>query len=105
MNKIKNYIIVLICSIGLGFLVLHSTPNLAIRTHLFFTGHPANAFNTNILDDKFHNKVDKDSLKKENAKCYSLTNPPIEKKTQVKLRNYKVSKKAFLYFASYYGKA
>ncbi|MBU5307025.1 hypothetical protein KQI18_04410 [Clostridioides mangenotii] len=58
---------------------------------------------TNVIDDEHHNKIDKELLKKENAKCYTLTNPPIEEATQGELRNYKVAKKGFLYFAEYYG--
>jgi len=47
--------------------------------------------------------IDKELLKKENAKCYTLTMPPIEEATQGELRNYKVTNKGFLYFAEYYG--
>ena len=38
-----------------------------------------------------------------NAKCYTLTKPAFEKATQGDLRNYKVTKRGFLYFAEYYG--
>ena len=57
------------------------------------------------LVDELHNKIDKQFLESQNAKCYTLTKPAFEKATQSKLRNYKVTKKGFLFFAEYYGEA
>lgn len=82
---------------------LHLTPSLALRTHVFFKGYPLKAISTDIVDDEHHNTVDEKELKKENAKCYSLTKPPIESATDSELRNYKVTRKGILYVAEYYG--
>lgn len=83
--------------------MLHITPNIALRTHVFFSGYFIEAITTDIVDDEFHNKIDKELLEKQKAKCYTLTNPPVEKATQGILSNYKVVKKGILYFADYYG--
>ncbi|TLS36953.1 hypothetical protein [Pseudalkalibacillus caeni] len=87
------------------FVSLHLTPNLALRTHVLMMGHPQAAISSSIVDDYFHNRVDKEKLAEENAKCYSLSSPPVEKSTQGFLKNYIVKKKGFLYFADYYGDA
>jgi hypothetical protein len=87
------------------YFILHATPSIALRTHLFMTGNAIVAITTGIEDDELHNKVDKESLECQNAKCYTLTKPAFEKATQSKLRNYKVTKIGFLFFAKYYGEA
>jgi len=85
--------------------LFHLSPKLAIRAHLFTEGHFIVAFTTDIVDDTFHNKGDKKALKSQNAKCYSLTKPPVEKATQGILTNWKVRKSGILYYVSYYGDA
>ncbi|TCO69228.1 hypothetical protein [Marinisporobacter balticus] len=87
------------------YVILHITPTIALRTHLFMTGHPIVSLSTGIGPDEFHNKIDKQLLESQNAKCYTLTKPAFEKATQGELRNYKVTKKSFLFFAEYYGEA
>lgn len=99
----KKTIILFIISFIIIILLLHSTPNLALRTHLVFLGYPIVAIKTGIIDDDYHNEVDKDELKVLNAKAYTLTKPPIEKATDGKLRNFIVKKRGFLYIAEYYG--
>jgi hypothetical protein len=90
------------CIIAL-YIILHVTPTLALRTRIFMMGYPIVAFTTGIVDDEFHNTIDRQILESENAKCYTLTKPAFEKSTQGELRNYKVTKKGILYFAEYYG--
>ncbi|MDR7000198.1 hypothetical protein [Neobacillus niacini] len=85
------------------FLMLHSTPKLALRTCVFFMGYPKAAFITDIGDDEYHNKFDKKKFAKINAKAYTLTKPPFDKATESELRNYFVRKIGYLYFAEYYG--
>lgn len=91
----------------IGFIIiyalLHITPQMAIRTHLVTMGYPKIALTTEIVDDEFHNKVDKLALEKDNAKCYTITTPAYEKATDGYLRNFKVKKAGLLYFAEYYG--
>lgn len=87
------------------FYVLHSSPSIALRTHVLFDGHPILAVKTKIVDDKEHNVMDWNYLSKEHAKCYSLTKPPKEQATDSFLTNYIVRKKGFIYVAAYYGDA
>ncbi|WP_129692227.1 hypothetical protein [Gottfriedia acidiceleris] len=87
------------------FYVLHSSPSIALRTHVLFDGHPILAVKTKIVDDEQHNEMDKAYLRKEQAKCYSLTKAPKEKATDSFLTNYIVRKKGFIYVAAYYGDA
>lgn len=87
------------------FFVLHLSPSLALRTHVFFNGHPILAVTTNIVDDQEHNQTDKEFLRKEHAKIYSLTKAPKEKVTGTFFTNYIVHKKGILYIADYYGNA
>ncbi|PKR85323.1 hypothetical protein CWO92_09010 [Heyndrickxia camelliae] len=58
MKKFMGVIVILVVL----FLMLHSNPKLALRTQVFFTGHPITAFNTGIVDDEYHNKTDKKRL-------------------------------------------
>ncbi|MGR3763090.1 hypothetical protein [Rossellomorea sp. NS-SX7] len=93
----------IVSALLLLFMVLHRTPHMAVRTKVFFMGYPADAFTTGIVDDEYHNEVDKEKFSSLNAKAYTLTEPPVEKATQGELRNYLVKKVGFLYFAEYYG--
>ncbi|MFB7141463.1 hypothetical protein ACFCYN_17565 [Gottfriedia sp. NPDC056225] len=73
------------------FFVLHSSPSIALKTHVFFNGHPILAIQSIVVDDEEHNQGDKEYLKKEKAKCYSLND-----------ENYIIRKKEFLYIADYF---
>lgn len=92
-----------IAIIFLLFYLLHSTPNMALRTQIALLGHPVVAFSTGIIEDDFDGNVDEEMLKEMNAKSYALTEPPTERETQGILRNFIVKKNGFLYFAEYYG--
>lgn len=83
--------------------LLHATPGLALRTHVFMLGYPKAAFTSGIVDDDYHNRVDKDFFSSINARAYTLTEPPVEKATQGELRNFLVRKIGFFYIAEYYG--
>jgi hypothetical protein len=83
--------------------LLHSTPTIALRSHLVFTGHPIVAMTSGIIEDEFHNKVDKVKFAEINAKAYTLTEPPIERATSGQLRNYLVRKIGFFHVAEFYG--
>ena len=87
------------------FLLFHSTSNIALRTHVFFLGYPKAAITSGIIEDEFHNKIDKQKFVGLKGKAYTLTNPPNEKATQGELSNFFVRKAGFLYFAKYYGEA
>ncbi|WP_051348391.1 hypothetical protein [Peribacillus kribbensis] len=85
------------------YLVCHTTPELSLRSHVGYMGYFKSAFTSSIVEDEYHNKMDKKKLQKDNAKCYTLTKPPIEEATQGVLRNFKVKKVGFLYYTDYYG--
>lgn len=95
--------VILLIVVAVIFLLLHSTPNTALRTKVFFMGYPKAALTSAIIDDEYHNEVDKDKFVELNAKAYTLTKPPMEKATQGELRNYIVRKFGILYLADYYG--
>lgn len=103
--KRKIAIVIIAVSAILIFLILNTKPTLAIRTHLFLSGYFYESIATEIKDDEFHNRVDKDILEHQNAKCYTLTIPPIEKATHGELRTFKVTKKGYFYSVEYYGEA
>lgn len=98
----KNMIIS-VAAIFMLFFLLHSTPNIALRTHLVLLGHPIAAVSTGIVEDDFSGNVDEEKLREWNAKSYALTKPPTERATQGILSNFIVKKNGFLYFAEYYG--
>lgn len=87
------------------FILLHSTPSMALRTHVFFMGYPKAAITSEIIEDEFHNNIDKEKFIELHAKAYTLTKPPTEKATEGELRNFLVKKFGFLHFAEYYGEA
>lgn len=103
-TKMKKWISITVVIIGV-FVLLHSTPNMALRTHVFFMGYPKAAITSGIIEDEFHNQIDKEKFVELNAKAYTLTKPPIEKATEGELRNFLVKKIGFLHFAEYYGEA
>ncbi|MCS4447323.1 hypothetical protein JTT05_08050 [Clostridium botulinum] len=95
LKEIKKLKLVGVIIVIVAFSALHLTPKRALRTHLFITGHPIIAFKTSITDDELHNKIDSKFLEVENAHCYTLTIPIIEKETDSYLANYIVRKKDF----------
>ena len=106
MKKKVVTIIITLCSFILTFIILHSTPHTSLRTHIFMTGHPIVSFNTSIKDDELHNKLNQqDNVSDEFVKFYTLTSPPLDKATESKLSNYKITKIGFLFFARYFGEA
>ncbi|MGE6488590.1 hypothetical protein [Paenisporosarcina sp. NPDC076898] len=100
----KKMISILVLDVGV-FLLLHSTPHMALRTHVFFMSYPKAALSSGIIDDQFHNEIDQEKIAELNPKAYTLTKPPIEEATQGELRNFLVRKIGFLYFAEFYGEA
>lgn len=89
-------------SIVIGtYLLLHSTPNTALRTNLFAMGHPIKAITTGIIEEKNINKQDKAEYAKSNTKLYKLTKPPYEKGTGGTLIYFTVRKLNLLYFADF----
>lgn len=95
-KKSKLAITIAACCI-IMYIILHSTPSMAIRTYLFVNGNSNIAFTAKI----FYARVDKQlSLANPNAKWYivSPTPSPYGKKSYISVI-FKVTKKGFLNFA------
>ena len=110
MKKRFKTIIITICLLVIipviSYNILHSTPNLAIRTVIFVKGHPIIAFTTDIVDDELHNKIDKKELGDKHAKCYTITKfLTSTKPVQSNSGNFIVTKKGYLFFADFNGQA
>jgi len=67
------------------FILLHISPSIAVRTHVFLDGHPIAAIKTDI---------------KVNEGYYDMTDHPKNQSTGAYLGHFKVSKHGFLYFAN-----
>lgn len=96
MREIK-WVVSLFALVILLFVLLHTTPKMALRTHLFFEGYPKIAFTSEIVDYEYLNLP----ANEEESKGYILTEPPFEKDTGGILDTYQVKKTGFLYFAEY----
>lgn len=79
----------------LMFIVLHLTPNLALKTNLFFQGYFQEAFASEMTRIEHPDK-------ERNSTFYQVTPAPVEKETSGVLVTYKVEKVWIFYFASYY---
>ena len=101
----KKKSVITVCTIVIIFILLHSTPSIALRTHLFTDGHPVISLTTEIVNDEFHNRADKQTLDNQKAKCYIIAKPAFEKATQSELTTFEVRKIGFLFFAKYYGES
>lgn len=80
--------------IGL-FVICHLSPQIALRTHLFFSGHPVSGVTTGIrLVEKVDNNID----------IYQLQEPVVERATQASLEHFEVKRySGIFYFAEYVG--
>lgn len=107
MNTMKKFLmkkeIVFLISFAIIFFLLHSTPSMALRTHVFILGYPKAALTSEVVDDVYHNEEYKEKFAELNAKAYTLTKPPIEKATQGELSNFLVRKFGFFYLVEYLG--
>lgn len=101
LKKNIKTIIAIIFILSIGFVASHLTPNLAIKTNLLVNCNFSESFTSGTELNSLQNKLDKDTLDRENSKIYNLTNTS----SKNSLFNYKVKKVGFLYFASEYGEA
>lgn len=99
----KRTEIKILLSLATIFILLHLSPQLALRTHVFVMGYPIKAIVTEIKEDKLLSQSDKKEFERANKKVYLLTDPPVEKATQGELRRYTVKKVWLLYFAEFLG--
>lgn len=104
----KKFIImaIIFCCILIGYVISHSdtTPQIAIRTYLFLSGHPISALTTGIVENQGQTILDRNSLERQNAKIYSLKRPLFDASGNY-LSNYKVIKKGSQYYVGPYGEA
>lgn len=91
-----KWLVSFLALVAILFVLLHATPKLALRTHLFFEGHPKIAFTSEFVDYKYLNLP-----ATEKSKGYILTEPPFEKDTESVLETYQVKQTGFFYFAKY----
>jgi hypothetical protein len=99
---ILKKLIGIVVILGVIFILLHSSPKMALRFHVLVIGYPKEALITDIRDNKIDHQFDMKKLAKLNAKTYTLTEPPFEKATETELDTFLVRKIGFLYFAKYY---
>ncbi len=99
MKKYFKVFITIAILIGI-FVIAHITPQNAIRTHIFFTGHPIIASSSSIDKDEIYRELETESIS-----FYTVEKPPIDPITKNEMTSYKVTKKLFLFFAKYYGEA
>ncbi|WP_305039189.1 hypothetical protein [Enterococcus faecium] len=86
--------VVFVVIIGL-FVMSHLSPKLALRTHLFFSGHPVSSMTADI---RLAEKVD------DRADIYELQEPVVERATQSSLERFEVTRySGIFYFAEYAG--
>lgn len=97
MKRVKLIIFTSVIVVILFFL-LHSTPKMALRTHVFFMGYPKAALTSEIIDYEYQNI----KFKEIDSRGYTLTEPPIEKATEGLLDTYQVKRIGFLFFADFY---
>ena len=90
MKIIKRSFLLLLIFSGL-ILGTHATPKMAIRSSVFFMGHPISAIKADIVDYEYSDGV----------QGFKITNPPIDRPTGVTLNTYIVSKKWAFYFARF----
>ena len=87
----------LLIFIGL-ILSSHATPEMAIRSRVFFMGYPISAIKADIVEYEYHSDIHTEI---KNSQGFKITNPPIERATQGELDTYIVSKKWIFYFAKF----
>ena len=85
-----------ICISIIFFIIIHITPQMALRTHLFFTGHPKIAFTSKV--EEFERGEENKRIK-----FYTLNPPPIDRSTGNELLAYKITRIGFLCIATYHG--
>lgn len=103
--KVMKKIFMVIIGVIVGFIILHITPSLAIRTHLFVVGHPVAPFVIKVKYNKGQTSQDEELLEKENSKIYYIDGDVKYNATGANMFNFKVKKYGFLYFAETYGEA
>ncbi|MFD0048154.1 hypothetical protein ACFVHQ_02255 [Actinomycetes bacterium NPDC127524] len=102
MKRLIRIVVILGVILGVIFILLHSSPKMALRFHVFLIGNPKEALTTEINDNKIDDTFDMEKLAKLNAETYVLTEPPFEKATGTEMDTFLVRKIGFLYFADYY---
>lgn len=80
----------LLIFVGL-ILCSHATPEMAIRSRVFFMGHPISAIKADIVEYEYNDGI----------QGFKITNPPVERATQGELDTYIVSEKWIFHFARF----
>lgn len=97
----KKFILIIYAVIILiaGYCILHITPQMAFRTHLFFNGHYKVAFTSKITHGDNQSSVFAFENDEPIAEMFYIDPPPIDKETGIPLDNWVLLKQAFFYKA------
>lgn len=86
----------------IGFITLHITPSVAVRTYIFTYGHPIVSITTTVRINEDETNMDKLMLTKENSSIYYIDGD-VKDNIGVNIVNFKVKKIGFVYYAEPYG--
>ena len=103
-NRKKTISLITLC-LAVLFVTLHLSPEIAIRTHLFVLGHPIVACSTDISENTYQSKEDKESLEKQHVKKYLVSKAFVDWGSGNSMVTLKVTSNWFLYFADIAGEA
>lgn len=92
----RKKLLISIILVVLIFIALHITPNISLRTHMFFIGHPKIAITSDILE------YNKESESK-NTMFLIFEPSAKERATGNEYLAFKVTKFGVIYLSEYYG--
>lgn len=96
MKKLNRYLKLVLFGIILAFILLHTTPKLAVRAYLIWNGHPLAAVTSQVVIKEqtapTGEKILKGSIATDTA--------PVERATNTVLDSYTITH-SLLYFAQY----
>ncbi|WJY27289.1 hypothetical protein [Sporosarcina trichiuri] len=87
---VSQRIMIGLISLAILFYALHATPTLAVRTCVFYLGHPVAALTSGIEEET-------------DAVYMTLTDPPFETATGSDLDRYEVRQYGVIYIARFAG--
>lgn len=83
------------------FVISHLTPEISVRTKVLFSGHPKEAFFSEVKEADKKAVLNQDP-KIEKATYYHISPAPVEKATKSNLDLYQVEEKFNLHFSSFH---
>ncbi|GKV70136.1 hypothetical protein NCCP2716_26340 [Sporosarcina sp. NCCP-2716] len=89
-KRVRQRMMLGILGLTIIYYSLHASPTIAVRTCVFYLGHPVAAITSGIHEET-------------NASYVTLTDPPIEKATGGDLDRYEVKRYGVIYIARFAG--